>query len=84
MHVRIAFALVVNRKICAHAGNDKSVPDICADEFDLHVPVKLSWQGNFNFTGKLGIAAFLDFLHAVPESRTVEKLRLGMGWKYDF
>ena len=66
MRVWIPVAFVVNGKVRAHAGIYKSVPDIGADEFDLHVPIKLRRQGNFDFASKLGIAAFLDFLHAVP------------------
>jgi len=78
MRVRVSVALVMNRKIHAHAGSYKSVPDIGADKCNLSFSVKLCWQGNFDFAGKLGIAAFLDFLHAVPESGALGKLRRGM------
>ena len=81
MGVRVAVALVVDGKIRAHAGGNKSVPDIGADKPDLRLPVKLVRQSNFNFAGKLGIAAFLGFLHAVPEGGAVGKLRRGMSWK---
>ncbi len=71
MRVRISVALIVNRKIRAHAGGNKSVPDIGADKMDLFLPVKLHGQGNFNFAGKLGVAAFLGFFHAVPKGGAV-------------
>ncbi len=84
MRVWVSVAFVMNRKIRAHAGGYKSVPDIGADKRNLSFSVKLRWKGNFDFAGKLGIAAFLDFLHAVPEGGTVGKLRRGMGWKKNF
>ena len=84
MRVRISVTLIMNGKIRAHAGGYKSVPDIGVDKPGLFLPVKLHGQGNFNFTGKLGVAAFLGFFDAVPEGGTVGKLRRGMGWKENF
>ena len=84
MSVRVPVALVVDGKIRAHTGEYKSVPGIGADKPDLFLPVKLNGQGNFNFAGKLGVAAFLDFFHAVPEGGAVGKSRRGMGRGKDF
>jgi hypothetical protein len=69
----------VDGKIRAHTGGYKSVPDIGANKPDLFLPVKLDGQGDFNFAGKLGVPAFLDFLHAVPEDGTFGKFRRGVG-----
>ena len=45
-------------------------------------PGQLHGKGNFNFTGKLGVAGFFDFLY-VPKRRTVLKLRWGVGGQHD-
>jgi hypothetical protein len=82
MWVDVAF--VMNRKIRTHAGCYKSVPDIGADKRNLSFSVKLCWQGNLDFTSKLSVTAFLDFLHTVPKDGTVRKLRWGIGWKKNF
>ena len=80
----VAVAFVMNGEIRAHAGDYKSVPDIGADKRNLSFSVKLCRQGDFDFAGELGFAAFLDFLHTVPEGGTVRKLWRGMGWKKNF
>jgi hypothetical protein len=74
----------MNGKIRAHAGGYKSVLHVFSDKPDLFPPVKLHGQGNFDFTGELGVAAFLDFLHTVPEGGAVGKSRRGMGREKDF
>ena len=47
-------------------------------------PGQLRGKGNFNFTGKLGVAGLLYLLHGVPEGGAVLKLWRGVGWQHDF
>ena len=46
-------------------------------------PGQLRGKGNFNFTGKLGVAGLLYLLHGVPEGGAVLKLWRGVGWQHD-
>ena len=74
MGVGVAGSLIVDGKVGAHPGINKIVFHEGADKGKLLRPGQLNRQGHFNFPGKLGGAGFLDFLHAVPESRAVLKL----------
>lgn len=84
MGMWVTVAFVMNRKIRTHAGGYKSIPDEGTDKCNLSFSVKLCWQGNLDFTGKLGVAAFLGFFDAVPEDGTVGKFRRGMCRKKNF
>ena len=46
-------------------------------------PGQLRGKGNFNFTGKLGVAGLLYLLHGVPEGGAVLKLWRGVGWQHN-
>ena len=83
MSVRVPVTLVVERKIGAHPSSYKVIFDKCPDKGQLLRSGQFHGKGNFDFTGKLGVAGFLDLLHGVPEGGAVLELRRGMGGQYD-
>ena len=84
MSMGIAIALIMERKISAHSSCYEIVPNVGADKVQLLRSGQLHRKGNFNFTGKLGVAGFLDLLHRVPKRGAVRKLRRGVGRQHDF
>ena len=83
MSVRIAVTLVMKRKIGAHPSSYKVIFDECPDKGQLLRSGQFHGKGNFDFTGKLGVAGFLNLLHGVPEGGAVLKLWRGVGWQHD-
>ena len=71
MGVGIAAACVVDGKVGAHSRIDKLLFHILADKRNALLPCQFTGQGNFNFSCKLGVFRFLDFLHRVPQNRPV-------------
>ena len=60
MSVRIAVTLVMERKVGAHSLCYKIVFDESPNKCQLLRSGQFHGKGNFDFTGKLGIAGFLD------------------------
>ena len=84
MSVGIAVTLVMERKISAHSICYKIVFDKSPNKCQLLRSGQFHGKGNFDFTGKLGIAGFFNLLYGVPKRGTILKLRRGMGWEHDF
>ena len=84
MSVGVAVTLVMERKVGAHSICYKIVFDKSPNKCQLLRSGQFHGKGNFDFTGKLGIAGLLDFLYGVPKRGTVLKLRRGVGGEHDF
>ncbi len=84
MSVGITCPFVMDGKVSAHSSVHKIVLDEGTDKGKLLRPGQLHRQGYFDFSGKLGGAGLLDFLHAVPEGGAVCKLWRGVGGQHDF
>ena len=84
MGVGIAVTLVMEREVGAHSLCYKIVFDESPNKCQLLRSGQFHGKGNFDFTGKLGVAGFLDLLHRVPESGAVCKLWRGVGGEHDF
>ena len=84
MGVGISVTLIMQGKIRTHPSRNKIVLDIRADKGQLLIPGQLHGQRYLNLSGKLAVAGFLNLLHAVPEGRTILKLRRRMGGQQDF
>ena len=82
--VGIAVTLVMERKVGAHSFCYKIVFDESPNKCQLLRSGQLHGKGNFDFTGKLGVAGFFAFLYRVPKRGTVLKLRRGVGREHDF
>lgn len=81
--MRVPISLVMERKIGAHSLRHKVIFDESQNKGQLLQSGQFHGKGNFDFTGKLGIAGFLDLLHGVPEGGAVLKLRWGVGGQHD-
>ena len=83
MDMRVAGSLVMDSKVSTHSFVYKVVLHIGAHKGKLLFAGQFTGQGCFNLAGKLAVPCFLDFLHAVPEDRSVCKFRRGVGRQHD-
>ena len=74
----------MEREVGAHSPCYKIVFDESPNKCQLLRSGQFHGKGNFDFTGKLGVAGLLDFLYGVPKRGTVLKLRRGVGGEHDF
>ena len=56
-----------------YIAEDGSEADLEWDKRNALLPCQFTGQGNLNFSCKLGVFRFLDFLHRVPQNRPVRE-----------